>query len=155
MYRLSAPKTVIVWVRTPWYSKSQEHLHPELGVRKVRDAPKGRGVLLAHHGADPDLVGEVVGVERRRGEEPHHVEGVGPGGAYRVEDLRTDPLDHRGHRHHRGDPDHDAEDRQRRPELVGAHGGERQCDSLGKGVEHGYSARNAVIGSSRAAREAG
>src|SRR6266704_6742569 len=53
-------------------------------------------------------------------------------------DLGADALVDRGHRHHGGDPDHHAQDRERRAELVGAQLVEGDAPALGYGMElHG------------------
>src|SRR2546426_4877277 len=65
--------------------------------------------------------------ERRR---PRDLDGI--------DDLVPDSLDDRGHRHHGGDPDHHAQDRERRAELVGAQLVEGDEPPFGYGMElHG------------------
>src|SRR6266566_5282041 len=70
-------------------------------------------------------------------------------------DALVDPADHRGHQHHDHHADGDAENRERRTRLAGAKRREGDPDAFEEASPGHVSARNAVIGSSRAARVAG
>src|SRR6185437_433630 len=70
-------------------------------------------------------------------------------------DALVDPADHRGHQHHDHHADRDAQNRERRAGLAGAQRRERDTDAFEQASPGHVSARNAVIGSSRAARVAG
>src|SRR2546425_10751864 len=131
-----------------------EQLDPGSRVADVGQAGDRFGLHRLDHGADPHLPGQRIRVERRRGPEPQDVEGGRPRDLDRVDDLVADALHDRRHRHHGGDPDHDAEDGERGAQLVGAELFDGDEPALGDGVQpHSY--LNATTGSSFAARMAG
>src|SRR2546425_6726862 len=131
-----------------------EQLHPDPRVADLGELRDRLRLLRLHDRADAHLLGQGVRVERGLREDAHHVERGRSRDLDGIDDLVADPLDDRGHRHHRGDPDHHAQDRERRAELVGAQLVEGDEPPLGYGMElHSY--LNAATGSRRAARMAG
>src|SRR2546426_3669266 len=131
-----------------------EQLHPGSRVADVGEAGDRLSLRRLDHGADPHLLRQRIRVERRRGPEPQDVERGRSGDFDRVDDLVADALYDRRHRHHGGDPDHDAEDGERGAQLVGAELFDGDEPALGDGVQpHSY--LNATTGSSFAARMAG
>src|SRR5205809_19004 len=131
-----------------------EQLHPDPRVADLGELRDRFRLLRLHDGADEDFLGQGVRVERRLREDAYHVERRRPRDLDGIDDLVPDSLDDRGHRHHGGDPDHHAQDRERRAELVGAQLVEGDEPALGYGMElHSY--LNAATGSRRAARMAG
>ncbi len=134
-----------------------KYLDPDPGVADLRHPADRLRVAALEHGTDPDLVGQAVGIHRRLGEVADDVERRGPGDLDRVEDLAPDPLDQRGDGHHRRHADHDAEDGERRAQLVGPDRVQRDRDALADVAEDhpAHSTRSAAIGSRRDARVAG
>ena len=135
-------------------------LAPERGVLHFGKLRDELGLLEREVGADPHPGGGIVGVDRRARVDLHHVERGGPGHLDGADDLRAQPFDERGHRHHGRHADHHAEDRERRAELRDADRLHRDAEVLPILVEQlesdpHHSERIAVIGSSRAARRAG
>src|SRR5260370_35699413 len=114
----------------------------------------GVGSRGLQDGPDADLLGEGVRVEGRGTPHAHDVERRRPRDLDGVDDLVADALDDRRHRHDGRDADHASEDREPRPQLVGAQLLERDRPTFGERVEP-HSNLSATTGSSRAARAAG
>ena len=95
-----------IWTQIPAYSN----------LGDVADSDR---VLLGENRTDPDLIRQMVGIERGLAEEPHHVERARPRRVHGVEDLAANALHDRCHRHHGRDADHDAQNRECGAELVG------------------------------------
>jgi hypothetical protein len=139
-------------------------LGPDGAVVDLGEPRDTLGVSRREIGPNAYLLGQLVGIEWGLREILDDVERGGPGDLDRVHDLLANPLDDRRHGHHRRHADDDAQDRERRPELVGAERVERNADILGQRVgangakrphDRTHSARRAAIGLRRAAREAG
>src|SRR5207247_7160867 len=115
-----------------------EQLHPDPRVADLGELRDRFRLLRSQDWADADFLGQGVRVERRLREDAYHVERRRPRDLDGIDDLVPDSLDDRGHRHHGGDPDHHAQDRERRAELVGAQLVEGDEPALGYGMElHG------------------
>jgi hypothetical protein len=114
----------------------------------------GAGVGDRQVGPLHQLVEDVAAGEAARAE-PLHKNQVWTDRADRRAQRLVEAANHRGHADDRGDADDDAEDGERRAQLVAAHGVERHDDDFGQEAGSHYSFLNASIGSSRAARDAG
>jgi hypothetical protein len=124
MYRSSARTLVL---------QSLKQRDPDAAVVDLRHLGDRLGFLSFDHGADAHLTREVVWVEGRLGEEPDDVERGRPGDLDRGNDLAAEALDDRRHAHDGGDTDHDAEDCQGGPQLVGPDGRNGEGGSLDDG----------------------
>ena len=112
-----------------------EDLRPDRGVMDFGKARDRLGVLREQLRPDAHLARHCVGIHAGGGEIAEHTERRRPNDFERIDDLFAEPGDDRGHRHDRGDADHDAEHRERRAQLVGAQLIEGDAPALAKRVE--------------------
>ena len=147
--------------------------HARLGRRAARaqpdvdDAGRWRQLLDRRRIFDGQVrpaeqFGELVAGGEAHAAELRHEDGVRSELADAVAERMVEAADERRHPHDRGDADDDAEDGQRRAQLVGAQRVERDqhdlaAERLSPHARHAvrHSRRSASIGSSRAARDAG
>ena len=132
-----------------------EHLRPDCRVVDLGQSRDRVGFLRRELGTDAHFARQRVGIERRLGEKAQYAERRRADDFQGVDDLLPESRDDRGHGHHRGDADHDAEDRQRGAHFVRAQLIEGDAPPFADRMERHYSCRSASIGSSRAARCAG